>query len=29
MRKTFGKILAGVIMLSLVAAACNNKKDKK
>jgi hypothetical protein len=29
MRKTFGKILAGVLILSVVAVACNNKKDKK
>lgn len=29
MRKNFGKILMAVIMLSVVAVACNNKKDKK
>lgn len=29
MRKNFGKILTGFIMLAVVAVACNNKKEKK
>lgn len=29
MRKTFCKVLLGAFMLSAIAVACNNKKDKK
>ena len=29
MRKTFGKLLLGAFALSLIAVACNNKKEEK
>lgn len=29
MRKTISRVLAGVVLLSVMAVACNNKKDKK